>query len=382
MTTWNTAFEASPADTDEAKYGANKIRELKTAISERLELEMNFKAGTQPLLKAGICAVLYLGTTTEITALVDMSAGALAWDTDLKQLKRYSGSAWVVLDLDHGSLGGLTDDDHPDYLKLDKAGQTITEDVACDAGIKIDGVDISEIGDVSSALASLAVAAGLIIRTNASTPDSSIDVDADAVCLSDGTNLSSALTVDLTIDCTATGANGLDTGSLAAETWYDVYVIKTTDLTTVAGLLCQHGSAPTMPTDYTFKKLVGYAVTDADADFLPFRQWGPDWTYAVRQAALTNGSATSYTQVSLATLLPNDAKFAKLLIKAFVHANDYLSISVDGTNDYLQYNAESDGMSIHASLEVPLLTAQKIWYKISGTVDSSVIYVAGFRLNL
>ena len=97
MTTWNSAFEASPADTDAAEYGAQKIRELKTAISERLETEMNFKTGGQPLLKAGVAAVLYSGVTASITALTGMSAGALAWDTTLLVFKRYNGATWDVL---------------------------------------------------------------------------------------------------------------------------------------------------------------------------------------------------------------------------------------------------------------------------------------------
>jgi len=90
-TTWDAAFEAVPADTDEAKYGADVIRDLKVAVSERLELEMNFKTGTQPLIKAGVAAVIYQGTTTEIVALdtaAVSSDGALAWDTTLKTFKR------------------------------------------------------------------------------------------------------------------------------------------------------------------------------------------------------------------------------------------------------------------------------------------------------
>ena len=78
--TWDANFEASPKDTDEAKYGAEKIRDLKLAISERLELEMNFKTGTQPLIKAGKAAVMFTGTTEEIASLTGMSVNALAWE--------------------------------------------------------------------------------------------------------------------------------------------------------------------------------------------------------------------------------------------------------------------------------------------------------------
>ena len=141
--TWDANFEASPKDTDEAKYGAAKIRELKLAISERLELEMNFKTGTQPLIKAGKAAVIFIGTTTEINALSGMSVGAFAWDTTLKVLKRYSGTAWDILDIDHGTLSGLADDDHTQYLNLAKASQELKESLTVTDLKTIDGRDIS-----------------------------------------------------------------------------------------------------------------------------------------------------------------------------------------------------------------------------------------------
>lgn len=152
--TWDASFEASPADTDEAKYGATKIRQLKLAISERGELEFNWKAGTQPFVKAGKAAVVFVGTTTEIDALTGMAAGAYAWDTTLKVLKYYSDAGWVVLDIDHGALSGLGDDDHTQYLKLDKAGQTLAENLAVTDGKTIDGRDISVDGALLDTLAS------------------------------------------------------------------------------------------------------------------------------------------------------------------------------------------------------------------------------------
>lgn len=98
MTTWDAGFEASPADGDEHKYGAQKIRELKAAISERLDLEHNFKAGGQPSHKAGLCAVVYYGTTTQINALSLPIAGGVAYDTTLAVWKVYvQGQGWVVV---------------------------------------------------------------------------------------------------------------------------------------------------------------------------------------------------------------------------------------------------------------------------------------------
>jgi len=142
--TWDSAFEASPADTDEAKYGATKIRQLKLAVSERGELEENWKLGTQPFHKAGKCSVLFIGTTTEINALTGMPLGSIAWDTTLSVLKAYNGSAWITTEPASVNLST--------YLKKDLAGQTILESVAVTNLKTIDGRDISVDGAALDAL--------------------------------------------------------------------------------------------------------------------------------------------------------------------------------------------------------------------------------------
>lgn len=159
--TWDDAFEADPADLDEAKYGAQEIRELKVAISERGELEHNFKAGTQPFHKGGKCSVVFSGTTAEINALTSMGGDTanvtLAWDETLKVLKVYNGSSWSILDIDHGQLSGKSDDDHTQYLNLTKASQTLTQNLSVSSGKTIDGRDISADG---AALDALSIAYG------------------------------------------------------------------------------------------------------------------------------------------------------------------------------------------------------------------------------
>ena len=95
-TTWDATFEASPADTDEIKYGAGKIRELKSAVSERLEVEHSMTTGKH---LPGKTSALYTGTTAEITALTGMAEGAIAYDETLGKLKIYTDGAWTALAL-------------------------------------------------------------------------------------------------------------------------------------------------------------------------------------------------------------------------------------------------------------------------------------------
>lgn len=143
MTTWDDVFESIPGDYQEAKYGASEIRNLKRAISEREELEHNFKVGTSPFHKAGLCSVAFVGTTAEIEALTGMTAGCAVVDSELNLLQIYDGTEWITQTLDHGSLSGSTDDDHPEYLRLDKVDQKIMQNVAVEDLITIDGRDLS-----------------------------------------------------------------------------------------------------------------------------------------------------------------------------------------------------------------------------------------------
>lgn len=151
MTTWDSSFEATPADTDEAKYGANEIRTLKTALSERLDTELNFKTGGQPLLKAGIAAVCFSGNQTQIANLANeansnVANGALAYDSENFVLQQYWGGAWANMVIYHNQLGNLANGDpHTQYLKLDKANQTISANILLDPGVTIGGVDIANV---------------------------------------------------------------------------------------------------------------------------------------------------------------------------------------------------------------------------------------------
>ncbi len=143
MALWDNNYSNTPLRGDERKYGAKHLRELKLRLSERGELEHNFKAGTRPFHKAGLCTILFIGTTAEIAALASPTEGCVAYDTELKGLKVYTSGVWTLLDASHSVLEGLDGDDHTQYFNLDKAGQIITEDLGLGAGVLINDVDIT-----------------------------------------------------------------------------------------------------------------------------------------------------------------------------------------------------------------------------------------------
>ncbi len=130
---------------------------------------------------------------------------------------------------------------------------------------------------------------------------------------------------------TSSGANGLDAGSEANNTWYYVWLIKHGTNGTVAALLSTSPTSPTLPSGYTHKRLVFAVRNDGSSNFIQgrCRQWGggqltfvPDVQHQ-HATALSAGnliasalSATSFTDLNCASQVPAFARFAELWFRA------------------------------------------------------------------
>lgn len=115
-----------------------------------------------------------------------------------------------------------------------------------------------------------------------------ITFTADFVVAVDSNNLSYAKSAfSVTVDCTTTGANGLDTGALAATTEYHIWAIYNPSTNTWAGLASLSPTAPTMPSGYTHKVRAGCMITGGAATFLRTRQIGRDVSYVVTAGSTT-----------------------------------------------------------------------------------------------
>lgn len=89
-------------------------------------------------------------------------------------------------------------------------------------------------------------------------------------CLDDAFDSFIDVASALVVDITASGINGLDTGSEAANTWYSVWVVK--GASGVGGLLSLSETAPTVPSGYdSVKRRVGWIRNEA-ADIRFFHQ--------------------------------------------------------------------------------------------------------------
>lgn len=73
------------------------------------------------------------------------------------------------------------------------------------------------------------------------------------------------------------GNGSLDTGSIAASTWYHAFLIKRVDTAVVDVLTSLSATAPTLPSGYTLSRRIGSMKTDGSSNWLGFTQVGKDF---------------------------------------------------------------------------------------------------------
>lgn len=240
------------------------------------------------------------------------------------------------------------------------------------------------------------------LRSSATGTSALVSVAVDEISLeASAGNYLTVRGVNLTsINISGSGANGLDTGTSVASTWYSVWVIS--NGTTTAGLFSLSATAPTMPSGYTFKARVGWIRTDATANKFPLRfvQLGRSFQYAPAAATnLTNarlmasgasgnpGSPPTWIAVPIANFVPTTAARIRVYITGYNGGTIAApSIAYDGLSSSSTQGAPimtSPPAGNSASNSVMgdfVIESANIYYASGGT--ASGITCIGFEDNL
>lgn len=239
---------------------------------------------------------------------------------------------------------------------------------------------------------SIASGRNIASRTNSVTPNTKLDITTDEIVLqATSFDKFTVRSVSVTADCTTTGANGLDTGSLATTTWYYGWVIAKID-GTIAALVSTSNSSPTMPSGYTYKALVSAVRTDGASHFIKFRQFGNAVYYEARQLALNVGSSTTEATVNVSSFIPPNALSFQIgaLFTATAGSGsgtDTCTLRYISGSDFYALSAYTIAGSLSqpdtAFLEMPNVS-QQFFYIIAGGFGSpnASVWVAGFKLPL
>lgn len=157
---------------------------------------------------------------------------------------------------------------------------------------------------------------GCIIQNDATDPSHDINLLA-GVCR-DSTNQYDLATTGIftkQLDgswAIGSGVGAMDTGSIAAASWYHIWIIRRDSDATIDWLASLSATAPTMPVGWTAKRRVGSVLTDGSANIIPFTQFGDQflWSVPVTDA---NAVAVGTTAILVTLSVPTGIKVFPLL---------------------------------------------------------------------
>lgn len=196
-----------------------------------------------------------------------------------------------------------------------------------------------------------------------------------------------------TLNAATTGINGLDTGTLAASTFYSVYAAFNPTSSTWGVFGCTEVASNAeiyagthLPSGYTETAYIGWFQTDGSSHIKSFYQFGRQTWFPKQNALNVTTSVTSFASVSLSTLVPLKAKTVGGTVGTTAVVGSIVAIASDssGTAELVWgfQPASSSGTALDnfgsssPFPNIPLITAQTIYYKTATTSDNARIDIS------
>lgn len=203
--------------------------------------------------------------------------------------------------------------------------------------------------------------------------------------------------VNVTNNNASVGANGLDTGTVAISTWYNLFDIYNPTTQTNASLLSLSATAPTLPSGYTFMLRVGALRNAASLGYWRTIQYGrraqiqigtnPTVTTVIVTGSAGNPSTPTWVSESIANFVPPTA--AAIHVTASVGGsnsgtivapnNNYGGAGATTNSPPIGLNTGSTAISFNVS-DWMLLEGTAIFY--AGAAASSSLTMNGWEDNL
>lgn len=296
-----------------------------------------------------------------------------------------TGAGTIQLGLDATTLNAISDaqsalqpGDGADQIAYDNSGSGLS---ATDVQNAIDEIAASDV----------AIANKELIVKWAS--NSTVDIDANTINLYNSSDTPKPFfAVNLTVDITASGENGLDTGSEAGNTWYYIWLIGKDD-NTIAGLLSTSSTSPTIPgSGYDWSAVIGAVRNNGSNNFVGFYQFN-DQCDIQPNVPITNGTATTWTLIDLSSYVPATAIsiVPRYVISSSSGTNTVTALlapaATAGTTNagtYGQYQATLEGVTgSNVVFGTPFLltTPQTVYYRAAGTNARFTLSIHGWRYS-
>lgn len=189
-----------------------------------------------------------------------------------------------------------------------------------------------------------------------------------------------------------TGALKLDKGSLAADTWYYIWVICKAAGADPTALISLSATTPTLPANYLYQRRVGSCRATSTSAIREFftNSYNVHW-YGERYTPLSAGTQAAYTDVDLSTYLPPTSTTATLNLESTREASaNGITVKPKGISTSARYMVQfiqgngATKVTGRTSAFCPTDENQTIQYFVTSVTNngSGTIYLMGYADNL
>ena len=235
---------------------------------------------------------------------------------------------------------------------------------------------------------------GLGLSNDATTPHSIIDVAAGSIMDSTGVYQITTTTA-LKSSLLVSGFAGLDTGAVAANKVYAVYLVADpVDYNATGVMFSLSLTGPLMPFGYSIWALVGYVATDGSKYILPGYWTAGNSTQrtftfdAFAATAVTAGASTSYANVDLTKWVPLVNNLPVQVYTSYVPetAGNILSLQAGNatgaqaviTGQVTTIAVTTISTILAQTVAISTVPSPTINYKVGNGSDAVAIDVAGY----
>ncbi len=213
--------------------------------------------------------------------------------------------------------------------------------------------------------------------------DTAHEIDIAAGICADELNAAYIAVGATTLDIENSGDGGLDTGSVAADTWYHVLVGHNTSSGNVVGTFSTTLSKPAAWDDY---RRIGSVLTDSSSNILGFTQHGDEFLWdAAMQSVLANPMGAT-TAISYTLDTPDDVKTVALLevtgsgsYAVYISALDTDDETMAGvswltnpTHNYISVTSNANFMAVRTN------TSSQVRARCDTAANGLAIHVKGY----
>lgn len=257
----------------------------------------------------------------------------------------------------------------------------------------------NSVSKATTTTAGISLLSSEIITSNGTDADHDIDFTAGNFIFSDGSGQAVASAITKQIDApwvAGDDVGGLDTGTVANNTWYYSYSIYNPGTDTSDAILTATFGSPTLPAGYTKQSYKGAVRTDGSANIRQFRQSGNQFYYLNKGTFSAAGDfvATNYgtAQNIVTTLVPpqvgiitriiarpsqtNNNQDRGFLVRSILETDTAVIQGgpVPATSDKFNIHMMSGSTSAEVYFELPTDDA-RIWFRGEHATDGSSGFV-------